>query len=146
MNAAAAGGLSAALRLGAAALIALFALEILWHVWLAPADGARFWPTVCLAAVPLLPGLWICCRNVRRGVLVGGIVGLFYFAHGVALLFDASAPRAAAAAEVVLTLLVIGASGWDARKYKRRNMSDSSRPDPGRSDPGRPDSAAAPDS
>jgi len=121
-----------ALRLGAAALLALFALEIVWHAALDPAAGTRFWPSLCLAGAPLVPGLAFCARgNLRRGVLVGGIVGLFYFAHGVALLFDPAAPRAAAAAEVVLTLLVIGASGWDARKYKRRNMSDSGRPDSG---------------
>jgi hypothetical protein len=29
---------------------------------------------LALAVVPLLPGLWICLRNLRRGVLIGGIV------------------------------------------------------------------------
>jgi uncharacterized membrane protein len=140
VNAAAPANSSDALKLGAAALVALFALEIVWHAWLAPADGARFWPTLLLAVAPLLPGLWICFGNLRRGVLVGGIVGLFYFSHGVALLLDPAAPRVAAAIEVALTLLVIGASGWDARKYKRGKMPDASRPDASRPDESRRDS------
>jgi len=115
---------SGALRLGMAALLALVVLQIVWHTALAPAAGSRFWPTLSLAVAPLLPGVWICRHDVRRGVLVGGIVGLFYFAHGVALLLDPAAPRTAAAAEVLLTLVVIGTSGWDARAYRRRKMPD----------------------
>lgn len=64
-------------------------------------------------------GLWTCRRNLRRGVLIGGIVGLFYFCHGVSVAWDDAPARIPALIEIALTLLVIGASGWDARKYKR---------------------------
>ncbi len=109
-----------ALRIGAMALIALALLQILWHVWLAPPPTAQLWPTLALAVMPLLPGLWVCLRNLRRGVLIGGIVCLFYFCHGVSAAYGDPAVRVPALAEITLTLIVIGASGWDARHYKRK--------------------------
>jgi len=111
---------STALRCGIGALIALLALEIAWHAWLAPPRSTLFWPSLALATLPLLPGLSEAARSsLKRGVLVGGIVCLFYFAHGVTTLWNGDAPRCLAAGEVLLALAVIGASGWDARKYRR---------------------------
>jgi len=109
---------SLALVVGTCALAALLALQIAWHALLEPAPAPRFWPTLLLAAAPLLPGLWTSVRNPRRGVLIGGIVCLFYFCHAIAALYG-QGPRPPALAELVLTLSVIGASGWDARGYKR---------------------------
>jgi uncharacterized membrane protein len=108
-----------ALRIGAAALVLLAALQILWHAWLAPPAGAQLLPTLAVAVFPLLPGLWICLRNLRRGVLVGGIVSLFYFCHGVGSAWADARLRLPACLEVALTLIVIGALGWDARHYRR---------------------------
>lgn len=112
-------GESTALRYGIGALIALLALEILWHAWIAPARPALFWPSLALATAPLLPGLWAALASLRRGVLIGGIVCLFYFAHGVTTLWSGDAPRWLAAGEVLLALAVICATGWDARHYRR---------------------------
>jgi uncharacterized membrane protein len=113
-----------ALHIGATALIALAVLQLVWHAWLVPATSAQFWPTLALAIVPLLPGLWVCLRNVRRGVLIGGIVCLFYFCHGVSLAYGDPGERFFAFAEIVFSLVVVGALGWDARHY-RRNRANS---------------------
>ncbi|HEX6832432.1 MAG TPA: DUF2069 domain-containing protein [Rudaea sp.] len=112
-----------ALRLGWCALVALVVLQLAWHLWIAP-PATALWPTLAIAIVPLLPGLWVSLRNLRRGVLIGAIVSLFYFCHGISELWSAPAPRALAAGEVALTLLLIGASGWDARKYRRKPKTD----------------------
>ena len=109
-----------ALHLGAVALVALALLHILWHAWLLPPANAQIAKTLAISIVPLLPGLWVCLGNLRRGVLIGGIVSLFYFCHGVSVAYSDSASRWLALAEIVLALTVIGASGWDARKYKRK--------------------------
>lgn len=109
-----------ALRIGIGALLALLALQIAWHGWWQPPAAAQFWPTLALAALPLLPGLWTSLRNPRRGVLIGGIVSLFYFCHGVSAIYGDPAARAPATAEIALALLVIAASGWDARAYRRK--------------------------
>ena len=112
-------GSTRTLRWGMLAALALTALQIIWHGWLAPPKPALLWPGLALAVVPLLPGLWTARASLRRGVLISGIVSLFYFSHGIAELWSGSAPRGLAFAEVLLTLGVIGALGWDARGYKR---------------------------
>lgn len=109
-----------ALRLGLGALLALLLLQVAWHGWWMPAVPTRYWPTLAVAVLPLLPGLWTALGNLRRGVLIGGIVCLFYFCHGVSTLYSDAAARVPAAAEIMLSLLVIGASGWDARAYRRK--------------------------
>ena len=115
MSATPAARAQSALLLAALALFALLVLQLAWHAWLFP--GSR--SGLALAMLPLLPGLLIGMRNLRRGVLVGGIVCLFYFCHGVSTLYSDVPARIPAAIEIALTLLVIGASGWDARQYKR---------------------------
>ncbi|MDR3387017.1 MAG: DUF2069 domain-containing protein [Rudaea sp.] len=108
-----------ALHAGAAALFLLALLQILWHAWLAPPPGAQLWPTLFVAVGPLVPGLWVCRHNLRRGVLIGGIVCLFYFCHGIASAWADISVRQPALAEVALSLVVIGVLGWDARHYRR---------------------------
>jgi uncharacterized membrane protein len=80
-----------------------------------------------LAILPLLPGLWISLRNLRRGVLVGGIVSLFYFCHGIADLWSDAGLRGLAAAELLLSLAVFGVLYADSRGYKRASPGDAAR-------------------
>ncbi len=108
-------GSIAALRAGACALVAQVLLQLAWHAWLAPQSRAA----LALAVLPLLPPLWIARRNLRRGVLVGGIVSLFYFCHAVAEWWSPAGRHAAATAEIALSLAVIAGSFWDARGYRR---------------------------
>lgn len=110
---------TATLWTGAAALVALAALQILWHAWLQP-PSAHLAATLAIAVVPLLPAIWTCGRRLRRGVLLGGIVCLFYFCHGVSVAYADADARAPACVEIALTLIVIGALGWDARHYRRK--------------------------
>lgn len=106
---------SIALRIGASAALTQLALQLLWHGWILPDSRAA----LAIATLPLLPGLWTSLHNLRRGVLVGGIVSLFYFCHGVAGLWSVAAERLLAACETALSVIVIGASYWDARGYRR---------------------------
>ncbi|HEY2394470.1 MAG TPA: DUF2069 domain-containing protein [Rudaea sp.] len=106
---------SIALRVGATAALAQLALQLLWHGWVLPDSRAA----LAIATLPLLPGLWTSLHDLRRGVLVSGIVSLFYFCHGVAGLWAVTGARLLSAAEVVLTVAVIGASYWDACGYRR---------------------------
>ena len=107
------------LHAGVVALAILLALQILWHAWIFPPPAAQRWPALTVCVLPLVPGLWIAAGNLRRGVLVGGIVSLFYFCHGVSAAYSDAAARWLAFAEIGLTLVVIAALGWDARHYKR---------------------------
>ena len=110
---------SPVLDVGVLALILLVLLQLVWHAWLEPPAANRVLPTLVLGVAPLLPGLWISMHNRRRGVLIGGIVCLFFFCHAVAVLYADGSTHWPALVELALTLVVIGASGWDARNYKR---------------------------
>jgi len=107
------------LRVGAAALAALTLLQVAWHAWLFPAPAALRLPTLAITTLPLAWALWVSSRNLRRGVLIGGIICLLYFCHGVGSAWSVSTSRVLALVEVMLTLAVIGALGWDARHYRR---------------------------
>jgi uncharacterized membrane protein len=106
---------SIALRVGAAAALAQLVLQLLWHGWILADSRAA----LAISTLPLLPGLWISLHNLRRGVLVSGIVSLFYFCHGVAGLWATTGARLLSIAEVMFSVAVIGASYWDARGYRR---------------------------
>jgi uncharacterized membrane protein len=102
-----------------AAAIGLVILQILWHAWIAPPAPALLKGALVISVVPLLPGLWAALSSLRRGVLISGIVSLFYFSHGVAELCSGNGTRWLGCIEIALTLAVIGALGWDSRGYKR---------------------------
>ena len=108
-----------ALRIGTLALAALLLLELAWHAWLFPSDDHRI-SMVALTALPLALSLSIGTTNCRRGVLIGGMFCLAYFSHGVSSAYSEPASRWLALIEVALSLVVIGALGWDARGYRRK--------------------------
>jgi uncharacterized membrane protein len=116
-------GSPVALRIGAAALFAQLVLQLSWHGWIAPDSRA----TLALAVLPLLPGLWISLRNLRRGVLVGGIVSLFYFCHGIADVWSDASLRGLAVTELLLSLAVFAALYVDSRGYKRTDQGGAAR-------------------
>ena len=117
-------GSTKTLRAGMSALVGLLALEAIWHAWLFPPDDHRL-SMLALTALPLVLSIWIGLRNRRRGLLVGGMLCLAYFSHGVSSAYSEPASRALALIEIGLSLVVIGALGWDARGYRRkkRNLS-----------------------
>ena len=115
---------SAALRFGAATLIAQLLLQFVWHAWFAPVPQ----PALALAVLPLLPGLWVCIRNLPRGVLIGGIASLFYFCHGVVEMLGAGTSRLFAGAEVALAVAVVLALGWQIRGARARKKNDPADP------------------
>ena len=103
------------LALACGALITQLLLQIVWHAWVVPAPRAA----LVLSILPLLPGLWVSLDNLRRGVLIGGIVSLFYFCHGIAELWNSAAPHALAALEIAMSVIAIALPGWDGLQARR---------------------------
>ncbi len=105
------------------ALCALILLQPLWHGWLAPPRIGAAAVAAAIATLPWLPVMVATWRDPRRGVLWGGTLALFYFAHGVAVAWsDSGTERVLALSQVALTLLVIvppGAVVWRARRRAR---------------------------
>ena len=106
-------------RVGGFALLGLIVLQIVWHAWLFPPQFTPLLLVLAVTLLPLLPAALTYPRNPRRGLLLAGIVCLFYFCHGVAEAYSTPAERWLAIAEVVLSIVIIGVLGWQSRDYKR---------------------------
>ncbi|MCW0202522.1 MAG: DUF2069 domain-containing protein [Rhodanobacter thiooxydans] len=104
-------------RVGLLAWALLVVLQLVWHAWLVPPQHMPMPLLLAITIVPLLLPLF-ALRNVRRALLWVGILSLFYFSHGVAEAWSSAGERWLAVAEVVLTVLLIGALGAGVKRRK----------------------------
>ena len=105
-------------RLSAGSLIALIALCAAWELWLAPLRPAGSWLALkaLLLAWPL-PGV---LRRNRYTMQWASMFILLFFTEGIVrATSDASASRALAWAEVVLSLVFFFATIFYLRPFKR---------------------------
>ena len=104
-------------RTGIAAWAALALLQVVWHAWLLPPVHTPLAATLVIALLPLaIPLLY--WRTPSRALLLAGMIGLFYFCHGVVEAWMASAERVLAWIEMLLAVVMILAC---ARMPKRRS-------------------------
>lgn len=115
-----ANALPRAYRFGLAAWAGLALLQVLWHGMLFPPQLLPIWAVLSITVVPLLLPLFALRRDVRRALLWVGILSLFYFCHGIAEGWSSSSERWLALAEIVLTLLLIGALGAGVQRKPAR--------------------------
>ncbi|MEO5831123.1 MAG: DUF2069 domain-containing protein [Rhodanobacter sp.] len=107
-------------RLGLFAWAALILLQFIWHAWLFPPQVMPIGLLLALTVVPLLLPL-LALRDPRRALLWVGILGLFYFCHGVSEAWSAAGQRGLAVAEIVLTVLLISTLGAGVRRKRDRS-------------------------
>lgn len=89
------------------ALAAQGLLQMYWHGWAAPGAAFPAWFVVSFALLPLaalIPAAW---HSRKRMLLVGGIVSLLYFSHGVMELWSSPSMRPLAALEVLFAIAAI---------------------------------------
>lgn len=107
---------------GFAAWAALALLQVAWHGWWLPPQDMPLAAALAIALVPLaLPlAYW---RQPQRALLLAGMIGLFYFCHGVAEAWTASAARPFAWIEIALVVvLVLSCARKPRRRRARRAM------------------------
>jgi len=102
-------------RVGLVAWALLVVLQLAWHAWLVPPQHMPMALLLAITVIPLLLPLF-ALRNVRRALLWVGILSLFYFCHGVSEAWSSAGERWLAVAEVVLTVLLIGALGAGVKR------------------------------
>lgn len=107
----------------------LIALQLAWHLWLAPPRSLPMAFVLGLAVGPLLVAGLVMLADVRRGLFWAGFFALAYFSHGIMEAWSSPAIRLLAHAEWLLsTVLVVavGAAGLAARKEARRQVTSAS--------------------
>jgi uncharacterized membrane protein len=103
-------------------VVALIALQFVWHGWLAPPRGPG-WFAACIASLPLLAALALFLPGGRKAAVSAGMIALLYFVHGI---MEAWADRTVwplGLAEAGLATWVVFCSSWDglqARLAARR--------------------------
>lgn len=101
---------------GFAAWGALALLQVIWHAWWAPPNTAPPWVVLAVALVPLAVPL-VYWRAPRKALLLAGMIGLFYFCHGVVEAWADPHARVFAWIEIALVVVLVLAQ---ARLPKRR--------------------------
>lgn len=94
-------------------------VQLAWHLWLLPPQhglGAVLVVALLPLALPLL-----ALRRPQRALIWAGIVALFYFCHGVAEVWSMPAERMPAIAEIIFSVLLIGALGAGVRRRAPRS-------------------------
>jgi uncharacterized membrane protein len=91
-------------QLPALSLLAQGLLQILWHGLLHPSSALPTGLVVALALLPLCALLPAALHSARRALLVGGIVSLLYFSHGVMEAWSNPAERGLALLEILFAL------------------------------------------
>ena len=107
-------------RYAALGIVALFALQFLWHAIALPSG----WLIAGLYALPILPAVILLLLRHRRAAYWGAVAALLYFSHGVMEAWANPAARLLALAETALSIWLIVAYGWDglqARMAKRKS-------------------------
>lgn len=103
---------------GAAAMIALAALIVAWHLALAPPARVPPWLAIALHSAVLWPGLVLLARQRRIALFAGALAALVLFCHGVMEAWSAPAVRGAALTEAALSVLVIVGASLDGLRAR----------------------------
>jgi uncharacterized membrane protein len=93
--------------LPATALAAQIVLQVMWH---GVFDPSARWPVAVVLALALAPMIMLipaAMHSFRRMLLVGGILSLLYFSHGVMELIANPPARVFAAIEIALACAAI---------------------------------------
>jgi uncharacterized membrane protein len=109
--------LSASSRLGLVAWVALIALQCVWYAWLFPPQRMPVMLVLAITVIPLLLP-FLAIGNIRRALLLAGMLSLFYFCHGIAESWSSAQERGPALLEVLLAVLLIGALGADVKRKR----------------------------
>ena len=118
--------MSRANRIAAAAVVALLALQWLWHAWLAP-PLAQPWAMALFFSLPILPAFVLVLLRHRRAGFWGSLAALVYFSHGVMAAWSDPGVTGLALAQSLLAAVLVVSASWDgvrARFAKRKAAPD----------------------
>ena len=105
-------------RIATAAIVALFALQLAWHVWLSPPLRAEPWPVAIFFALPILPALLLALLRHRRAGFWGAVAALLYFSHGVMAAWSSPGELWLGLLQASLSAVLVLAASWDGMRAR----------------------------
>jgi uncharacterized membrane protein len=105
--------------------LALAALVLLFAAWFR--GDPRYFGALAVFSLPPLLLLIGVLRGSARAAFWAGVLGLFWFCHGVMLAWERAGERGYALAEIALALAIIVAASWPglrARFGRKRGAGD----------------------
>lgn len=109
------------------AILALFALQFVWHAGLVPPRSGVSWFTAAVFALPLLPVVVLVVLRHRRAAFWGALAALLYFCHGVTEVWMSPALRGFAWVEIALAVSIVVAGSWDGLRARLSRRSTAGR-------------------
>ncbi len=99
-------------RVAVIALCALAALQVAWYGWWSPPTEISKSAAISFALVWFALPLLVARVDAGRALLVGALLALLYFSHGVMEAWASPSNRLPAVIEIVLTIIIVGCAGW----------------------------------
>ncbi len=100
-------------------LCALAALQVIWYGWWMPIAGISKPAAISLALVWFALPLLAARRDRESGLLVGALISLLFFSHGVMEVWANPGARAPAMIEITLSLIIVACAGWPSWQQAR---------------------------
>lgn len=110
--------MSAGYRCSAAAILALFLLQLLWHALWFPPTLAPAGLVTALFVLPILPAVILLIGRRRQAPFWGSVAALFYFSHGLMEAWATPELRLPALIEAALSVALIVAASWGGLKAR----------------------------
>ena len=108
--------MSTATRVATVAIVALAALQLAWHAWLAPPTRAEPWALALFFLLPLLPALLLALLRHRRAGFWGALAALLYFSHGVMVAWSSPGETWLGLLQAALATVLVVAASWDGMR------------------------------
>ncbi|HMB55738.1 MAG TPA: DUF2069 domain-containing protein [Arenimonas sp.] len=105
-------------RYAALGIVALLALQWLWHAWLLPPERVDARVVAFLFSLPILPAAILVVLRHRQAGYWGGIAALLYFCHGISETWAQPSSWPLALTETGLSLWIILAANWSGLRAK----------------------------
>lgn len=105
-------------RYAALGILALLALQWLWHGWLLPPERVQPWLVALLFSLPILPAAILVALAHRQAGYWGGIAALLYFCHGISESWTVPGAWPLGLAEAALSIWVIVAGSWEGMRAR----------------------------
>ena len=112
-------------RIAVIALCALAALQVAWYGWWSPPTEISKSAAISFALVWFALPLLAARVDAGRALLVGALLALLYFSHGVMQAWASVSDRMPALIEIFLSSVIVVCAGWPswqiAKTRRRRN-------------------------